>query len=744
MRNIIQKSNKQDHLNFAQDTDLAADIDLCSSSTSALQTDVLEGSQQASDSFIFQSFIGYCLFPISVVSIVIGFSRFLTEFSLYDLALIITGSGLALIALRLINQKNSLTQKGIDRLANDLQVTIEQIRDIQWELRDSESRYRDLLDSQEDIIIRRDDEGRLTYINGAFSRFFGQNHQTALGNCFTPRIIDGDKTPELEFSAMEGRKRYCQKVNTVFGPRWFVWEEFAIRNEDLEIKEIQSIGHNITEQKEVEDALQDARDQAESANRAKSQFLATMSHEIRTPMNGVLGMTDLMMGTKLSPEQQTYCRAINSSAKSLLSLIDQILDFSKIEAGKLELENRPFDLRETVQSVIELLAPKGHDKGLEIAWFIDPLLAKTMIGDEVRFRQILTNLVGNGIKFTNDGGVCVEIVSGHGGQDRNKIQDGNDSQINNDLFSPTSIGDNQQIQICVKDTGIGLSKKAQSLIFKDFEQADSSHARRYGGTGLGLAITKRIAEQMDGTIDLRSELGKGSVFTINLNMKKHNSGGGLYHAWELPDDFHRILLTGSLKIEMQILARTLQGVGMQAQFVAPENALAAIKEASIRSEPFEVLFHDTAVPELKLKKIMNMMREGLEQTGMVKRLLNFIILDVSERGKFSYFQQQGMDGYLTRPVRAASVFARLNAQSNHHQEQQAVIEAHSIIQKKIIHNNLNGQFSVLMAEDNAINALLATTILQSNGITVHHVENGLLAIEKIKNLMMRESILILF
>ena len=207
---------------------------------------------------------------------------------------------------------------------------------------------------------------------------------------------------ETEALLGEGEERQSRivELTTGAGPRWFVWEDFAIADSHGRAGEVQSVGRDITEQRAAELALQEARDQAMDASKAKSRFLASISHEIRTPMNGILGMTGLLLDTELSPEQRTYARAISTSAKTLLSLIDEVLDFSKIEAGKIELRPAPFDIADAAQSVIELLAPRARDKGLEIGWLATPELPRTVIGDEIRVRQILMNLMGNAIKFT--------------------------------------------------------------------------------------------------------------------------------------------------------------------------------------------------------------------------------------------------------------------------------------------------------------------------------------------------------
>lgn len=626
--------------------------------------------------------------------------------------------------------KSQISKHQTTNLVDELNEQVEQFSDVQWELRDSEARYRDLLDCQNDIIIRKSLGGELTYTNSAFNRQFSHLLDAKIGKKFIPTILDGDETPPLTFEAGQGRRNYTQRIATPLGLRWFEWEEFAIRDSDLNIVEIQSVGRDITDQKQAEDELQDARDQALRANSAKGQFLATMSHEIRTPMNGILGMTGLMMDTELTAEQKTYAKAINCSAKSLLSLIDQILDFSKIEAGKLELEEQPLDIREIAQSVVELLAPRAHDKKLQLAWYIDPTIEETLMGDEVRLRQILTNLIGNAIKFTDAGGITLEIL------------DAEKRQYGAHYFEQPNRRETQKIKIIVKDTGIGLSKAAQKKVFGEFEQADSSHARRFGGTGLGLAITKRIVEKMNGSISLTSEQATkpqssqeklpGTEFQIELDLVRAENSTHLYHSFTLPDELHNILLVGDLDIEMKAIKKTLAAAGVTSDYCNSKTAMMKLSQASKTGQPFDTLIVDTKTAKTVIQKIKTELNKHLDEADQKRDPKIIVVMDVAERGGFMKLQQQGVNAYLTRPVRPISLFARINADYS-------AIQTNGATAKSLNKNEVRAtieeeaQQTVLLAEDNEINALLARTILSKMGLGVIHVKNGEEALNLVKD-----------
>ena len=587
----------------------------------------------------------------------------------------------------------------LQHLAGRLEGGIESLKDLHWELRESEARYRDLLDHQGDIIMRRDDARRLTFVNDAFCRIFEFDPQDAIGRVFEPVVVEGPRLEDIERLPQDGSpRRYEQSIETSDGPRWFAWEEFPVRDEDDRLREIQCVGRDITERRQAESILQDARDDAESANRAKSRFLAAMSHEIRTPMNGILGMTGLLVDTELTAEQGTYARAINTSAKTLLSLIDEILDFSKIEAGKLELRHAPFALADAVQGVVELLAPRAYDKGLKIGWFADPDLPVNVIGDEIRIRQILMNLVSNAIKFTDKGGVTIEVIAEEEGSVKNGAV---------------------PVSFTVRDTGEGLDPEALKTIFGEFEQADGGSTRRHGGTGLGLAISKRLVEMMDGDISVASDKGRGSVFTVMMRLKAAKDTTLLREEWNPPKG-RKILLIGKSDLEVNALESLLNRSGCDVVRARAAQASLEVWSAAERGAPFDAVIAD-ANALLDSADILSQARDARGNAGDVKSI---VMIDPHQRGEISRLKDLGFDAYLVQPVRPASLFAQLRAGGKDESQLRTLGNYSSKNETFPVPGCQDRPRRVLLAEDNDINALLARKMLERVSCDVVHAHNG--------------------
>ncbi|MES2696483.1 MAG: ATP-binding protein [Verrucomicrobiota bacterium] len=368
--------------------------------------------------------------------------------------------------------------RNIERMAQALQKT--------------EASYRGIVEDQVDLICRYRLDGKLTFVNSAYALAFGRKRNELVGQqfpSFIPGAAIGDEpyTFERELDFPDGRRR------------WLMWTQRAIRDDTGSTLEYQSVGHDITLRKEAEAALMHAKEAAEAADRAKSEFLAIVSHEIRTPINGVIGFAQILADSPLSPDQREQVAIIKSSGQALEKLIADILDLSKIEAGKIEIESSPFGLHRTVEEVIAFFQPRARAAALTLSANIDPDVPQIVNSDEARLRQILTNLIGNALKFTERGKITVNVSCMRG--------------------EPVSERDTRRalrLFFSVADTGIGIPADKISKLFKPFSQVDTSSERRRSGTGLGLIISKRLCELMGGSISVDSKIGEGTTFRFSL------------------------------------------------------------------------------------------------------------------------------------------------------------------------------------------------------------------------------------
>jgi PAS domain S-box-containing protein len=611
--------------------------------------------------------------------------------------------GVVMLAF-LADRKSETGNARLEQLASRLDSSLESLKDLQWEVRERETRYRDLLDHQGDVILRRDADERLSFVNDAFCRTFGMEREAALGQVFHLPVLDDRDEQDFPEGGSERKSRVVE-LSTAAGPRWFVWEDFAVAGHDGGVSEIQSVGRDITEQRAAELALADARDHAMTASHAKSRFLASMSHEIRTPMNGILGMTGLLLDTELSPEQRTYARAISTSATTLLSLIDEVLDFSKIEAGKIELRSAPFDIADAAQGVVELLAPRGRDKGLEIGWYAAPDLPKTVIGDEMRVRQILMNLMSNAIKFTDLGGVALTVG----------------------LVPGEPQGGKAVLRFAVRDTGPGVPPTAIERIFSEFEQGEQGPARRHGGTGLGLAISKRLVEEMAGRIDVTSVPGAGATFTVDLPFATPAHVMRVDEAWPRPQAGERVLLVLDGAIEAALVGDLLVAMGASVARVKAKDAPRVAADAAENGMPFSALLTDKANVEAGAGQLLPLLSPASSKRPTARAV---VIIDPSERSNLPRFRAHGFNGYLVRPLRPLSTLTQLFDGAGAAHAKPAAETGLLRLHPLPLGADAAAGLAVLLAEDNDINALLATTVLEKSGARVVRARDGAEAVSK--------------
>ena len=590
-------------------------------------------------------------------------------------------------------------------IVNGARLMLESFVDISYQTEYNEklemaaSRWQETFDAIRDMIAVIDKDMRIVACNKAMKEAFPelekehpQCHSIIHGLC---EPIDGCVGCE---TFKTGQLASTEIFERHIGDRWIDARTFPVKDADGEVTQIIHTFRDITDLKEAESELIKAKNAAEKANEAKSLFLSMMSHEIRTPMNGVIGMTELLAQTSLDEEQKDFVKTIQLSGEALLSIINDILDYSKIESGKLELERHPFDVIKLVEDSVELMSIRAADKNLDLLYFVEPDTPIFILGDPLRLRQILINLIGNALKFTEEGEVLLSVKP---------------------ESEPGESDGNLKLRFSVKDTGIGISEEGKKRLFRDFSQVDSSTTRKYGGTGLGLAICKRLSKLMGGDIEVESVEGEGTTFSFTIETEAVEREPRPHHCHNVPELMNLdILLVDDNETNLKILASQTSNWGMNPTPV--DSGAKALLE--LKRKKFDAVITDLHMPEMDGVSLAREIRAIPENES-----LKLILLSSANEPPDTETRKTLFDAVLHKPSKQSRLFDTLvnlcaSVDDTENNDSRASAPASTPPAETA---EPSSDIKILVAEDNLINRKLADKLFEKLGYAASFAENGL-------------------